>query len=204
MRREPVVLRSAAMTPTATIDAAEEVEFSELADAYRPELLAHCTRMTSSPADSEDLVQETLLRAWRGRGSFEGRAGAASLRSWLYRIATNVCHDALRRRRSRPRLARVPESPEAEGLDWLEVFPSPDPGPASEVADRETVEHALEAALRLPPRQRAVLIMRDVIGLSAKETAALLDASVASVNSSLQRARHGLRAELPEEAHRWR
>jgi RNA polymerase sigma-70 factor, ECF subfamily len=175
-----------------------EIEFSELISAHRRELLVHCARMTRSTADSEDLVQETLLRAWRGRDGFEGRAGEASLRSWLYRIATNVCLDAQQRRRLH--LVPLPDSAGADDLDWQEILPSPDPGPEEQLATRETIERALEATQRLPPRQRAALIMRDVIGLTARDAASRLGVTVPSVNSLLQRARVGLRAQLAEEA----
>jgi RNA polymerase sigma-70 factor (ECF subfamily) len=175
-----------------------EIEFSELISAHRRELLAHCARMTRFAADSEDLVQETLLRAWRGREGFEGRAGQASLRSWLYRIATNVCLDAQRHRRLR--LVPVPDAAGADGLDWHEILPSPDPGPEERIVARATIEHAFEAAQRLPPRQRTVLVMRDVVGFTARDTASLLGVSLPSVNSLLQRARVGLRAQLAEEA----
>jgi RNA polymerase sigma-70 factor (ECF subfamily) len=190
---------SARATTTAPISTGGyEIEFSELISAHRRELLVHCARMARSAADSEDLVQETLLRAWRGREGFEGRAGQASLRSWLYRIATNVCLDA--QRRHPPRFAPVPDVAGAEGLDWQEVLPSPRPGPEEQTAARETIERALEAAQRLPPRQRTALIMRDVIGLTARDTASLLGVSIASVNSLLQRASAGMRAQLAEEA----
>jgi RNA polymerase sigma-70 factor (ECF subfamily) len=188
--------------PTPTTNALktrrDEIEFSDLIFAHRRELLVHCARMARSAADSEDLVQETLLRAWRGRDGFEGRAGQASLRSWLYRIATNVCLDAHSRRR--PRLAPVPDVAGAESLDWQEILPSHDPGPDEQAAARETIERALEATQLLPPRQRTALIMRDVIGLTAHEAASLLGVSIFSANSLLQRARVGLRAHLAEEA----
>jgi RNA polymerase sigma-70 factor (ECF subfamily) len=174
-----------------------EIEFSELISAHRRELLAHCARMTRSAADPEDLVQETLLRAWRGREGFEGRGGQASLRSWLYRIATNVCLDAQRRR---PRFVPAPDVAGADGLDWQEILPSPDPGPEEQMVARATIEHALEAAQRLPPRQRTVLVMCDLVGFTARDAASLLGVSIPSVNSLLQRARVGLRAQLAEKA----
>ena len=183
----------------------DEIEFSEAIDGYRRELHAHCMRMTSRAADSEDLVQETLVRAWRGRGGYEGRAGQASLRSWLYQIATNVCRDALRRGQKRPQIARAPDSSEGDDrvADWLDRFESPEPGPVEAIVTRERFELAMEAALALPPRQRAVLILCDVIGLSARESASLLDTTVPSVTSALQRARRGLRDRLPEERPEW-
>jgi RNA polymerase sigma-70 factor, ECF subfamily len=167
--------------------------FSELADEHRRELQAHCYRILRSVEDSEDMVQETLLRAWRSRSTFEGRS---SLRSWLYRIATNVCLDALERRKGRMEHTYgrdtdgAPQSPD-ELLERV-ISPSED-DPGAVVIERETLELALLEAARLPPRQRAVLILRAVIGLSAKETAALLGDSVVSVNSALQRARRSLR-----------
>ncbi|MBL7501529.1 sigma-70 family RNA polymerase sigma factor [Frankia sp. CNm7] len=179
---------------------------------YRSELTGYCYRMLGSPFEAEDAVQETMIRAWRNLEKFEGRA---SLRTWLYRIATNVCSDlaAGRARRARPIDLTGPSEP-AETLrpplpeaTW--VVPSPDgsapPGgavggggaadPADVVAARDSVRLALIVALqRLAPRQRAVLILREVLGWSAAETAELLDTTVASVNSALQRARATLAA----------
>ncbi|MBA3718529.1 MAG: sigma-70 family RNA polymerase sigma factor [Actinobacteria bacterium] len=177
------------MTETSVVRAPHELEtgFEE----HRRELLAHCYRMLASPFEAEDAVQETFIRAWRGWRGFEGRA---SLRSWLYRIATNVCLDLLsgRERRARPmdlgpsgepieaNLSTLPE------VTWIE----PTPDPAEAAVERETVRLAFVAALQhLPPRQRAVLILCEVLRWKASEVAELLDTSVASVNSALQRAR---------------
>jgi RNA polymerase sigma-70 factor, ECF subfamily len=182
---------------------AEELE--RLLESHRVELTAHCYRMLASPFEAEDAVQETFLRAWRSYGRFEGRA---ALRSWLYRIATNVCFDMLggRERRARPMdLAGSwsPDGPIGEILPeatWVQPIPDrlviPADGDPAEVAvARDTVRLAFIAALQhLPPRQRAVLILCEVLRWKASEVAELLDTSVASVNSALQRARAALAA----------
>jgi RNA polymerase sigma-70 factor (ECF subfamily) len=169
-------------------------------EQYRSELIAYCYRMLGSPFEAEDAVQETFLRAWRAIDGFEGRA---ALRSWLYRIATNVSLDMLsgRERRARPMDLGPAREPIAENLNtlpevtWIEPIPDsrvvPAEGdPAEVAAARETVRLALVAALQhLPPRQRAVLILCEVLRWKAAEVAELLDTSVASVNSALQRAR---------------
>ena len=172
--------------------------FSEL-EAHRRELTAYCYRMLGSPFEAEDAVQDTLLRAWRGIGRFEGRA---ALRSWLYRIATNVCLDMLkgRERRARPMdLGPAREPVEANlhtlpEVTWIEPVPdglvAPDGDPAELAVAHETIRLAFVAALQhLPPRQRAVLILCEVLRWKASEVAELLETSVASVNSALQRAR---------------
>ncbi|HEY5837077.1 sigma-70 family RNA polymerase sigma factor [Streptomyces sp.] len=174
-------------------------------EGYRVELTGYCYRMLGSSFEAEDAVQETLVRAWRGADRFEGRA---SLRSWLYRIATNVCLDSLSAgsRRARPMDlspashadAALP-SPTAPSV-WIEPVPDvralPSAGdPADVVVSRETIRLAFVAALQhLPPRQRAVLILREVLAWKASETAELLGTTVASVNSALQRARATLSA----------
>ena len=169
-------------------------------ELYRIELTAHCYRMLGSPVEAEDAVQDTMIRAWRSLDRFEGRA---ALRSWLYRIATNVCLDMLdgRKRRARPMdlgPARDPESVLDPGLPevtWIEPIPDgmavPAEGDPAQVAvARESIRLAFVAALQhLPPRQRAVLILCEVLRWKAAEVATLLDTSVASVNSALQRAR---------------
>jgi RNA polymerase sigma-70 factor (ECF subfamily) len=196
----------------------EESAFAALAERHRGELQVHCYRMLGSFEDSEDLVQETLLRAWRKRESF-GSDGRSAFRAWLYRIATNACLDVLRSRPRRvvpPQVAAagdpsLPPSPPAD-LPWLQPYPDrllqpiapAEDEPGAAVIARETIELAFIAAIHhLPPRQRAVLILRDVVGWSAKETASLLEASVVSVNSALQRARATLRERLPERRTEW-
>lgn len=180
--------------------------FGRLAEPHRAELQLHCYRMLGSLHDAEDLVQETMLRAWRAVGRFRGDT---SFRRWLYRIATNVCLDALARRATDRRVlpdalgAATTERPDrpATEIAWLEPYPDaalagvPDdtPGPDARYELRESVQLAFVAAIQLlPPRQRAALLLRDVLGLSAAETARVLDSSVASVNSALQRARAAL------------
>ena len=164
--------------------------FGEL-EQHRRELTAYCYRMLGSPFEAEDAVQDTLLRAWKALDRFEGRS---QLRSWLYRIATNVCLDMLggRERRARPMDMGPSGAPIEENLHelpevtWIE----PTPDPAEQTVERETIRLAFVAALQhLPPRQRAVLILREVLHWQASEVAELLDTSVASVNSALQRAR---------------
>ncbi|NUR88713.1 MAG: RNA polymerase subunit sigma-70 [Nonomuraea sp.] len=170
-------------------------EFAETAEPYRRELLALCYRMLGSADEAEDLVQETYLRAWRSYEEFEGRA---SMRTWLYRIATNVCLTALERRGRRVLASGLgPPGSELddEGALWL----SPLPTPEAVVTEREGLRLALVAALQfLPARQRAVLILREVLGFHAGEVAAMLDTSTAAVKSSLQRARARLDGVLPE------
>jgi RNA polymerase sigma-70 factor, ECF subfamily len=178
------------------------------------ELRVHCYRLLGSFDDSEDLVQETFLRAWRGRAGFSSDPRRA-VRSWLYTIATNACLDVLRKRP--PRLLAAPVAaadpyapvPPPADLPWLQPFPDRLLAPAEEepgaaVVARETIELAFLAAIQhLTPRQRAVLILRDVLDWSAKETATLLETSLASVNSALQRARATLRDRLPERRADW-
>ncbi|QFZ21750.1 RNA polymerase subunit sigma-70 [Saccharothrix syringae] len=175
-----------------------EVDFEREAEEHRHGLRVHCYRMLGSFDEAEDLVQETLLRAWRSRGTFRGRS---SFRAWLYRIATNACLDVIDRR---PARTPVAEMPSAE-LPWLQPFPDSlldqvEP----EVVARETIELAFLAAVQhLPGRQRAVLVLRDVLGWPASETAALLDETVPAVNSALHRARTTLRRHLPRRRAEW-
>jgi RNA polymerase sigma-70 factor (TIGR02960 family) len=185
-----------------TVDAAiagDEAAFATLVDRHRRELHVHCYRMVCSFEEAEDLVQETFLRAWRRRDSFEG---GPNFRAWLYRIATNASLDAIR---SRSR--RVTSLGSFAEVPWLQPYPDrlldevapTDAEPDAVVVARETIELTFMAVIQLlPPQQRAVLILRDVLEWSAAETAALLDTSVAAVNSALQRARATLRAQLPE------
>jgi RNA polymerase sigma-70 factor (TIGR02960 family) len=182
----------------------KEQDFAVLAERHRRELHVHCYRMLASFDEAEDAVQETFLRAWRNRERFEGDA---LFRAWLYRIATNVCLDMIRRR-SR----RVAELCSFAEVPWLqpypdrlldEIAPSEDQ-PDAVVVSRETIELAFLAALQvLPPRQRAVLILRDVLGWPASESASMLDTSVAAANSALQRARATMQEHLPSHRLDW-
>jgi RNA polymerase sigma-70 factor (ECF subfamily) len=184
-------------------------EFTEQAHQYRRELTAHCYRMLGSVHDAEDLVQETYLRAWRSYGSFENRS---SMRTWLYRIATNACLTALDGKQRRPLPSGLggessdPDAPLVQNLEvpWLEPAPDAlvgaDADPAAAVTSRESIRLAFIAALQfLPPRQLAVLVLRDVLNWSAAEVADAVGTSVAAVNSALQRARAQLREIASEE-----
>jgi len=186
------------MTPDAQLD---ESTFGAHVERHRRELHVHCYRMLGSFDESEDLVQETFTRAWRSREQFEGRS---SVRAWLYRIATNACLDALDKR---PRTV----SPTGE-VPWLQPYPDElldevvdqEPGPEAAAVTRETIELAFLVAIQhLPPLQRAVLIIRDVLGYSARETATLLETSAPAVNSALQRARAAMADHLPERRLEW-
>jgi RNA polymerase sigma-70 factor (TIGR02960 family) len=183
--------------------------FAVVTERYRRELHVHCYRMLASFDDAEDQTQETFLRAWRSRHTFAGRS---SLRTWLYRIATNACLDLLERRGN-----RVPLPPSEKGapaeVAYLQPYPdelldqviSEADAPDELVVSRETIELAfLVAVQHLPPRQRAVLILRDVLDWPARQAAAALDTSVASVNSALQRARATMREQLPDGRLDWR
>ena len=191
----------------------DESSFGAITERYRRQLHVHCYRMTGSVDDAEDLVQETMLRAWRSRANFEGRS---SFRNWLYRIATNACLNALERsprRVTAPDVAPATEDPRstpkwATELPWLQPYPDEllepvaphEAEPEAVVAARETIQLVYLAAIQhLPPRQRAVLILRDALDWSAKETADLLDMTLPSVNSALHRARMTMRDALPHE-----
>jgi RNA polymerase sigma-70 factor, ECF subfamily len=200
----------------AAAQAGDEAAFAELSERYRRELQVHCYRMLGSFEDAEDMAQETFLRAWRSRKSFQGRS---SFRAWLYRIATNACLDALthRSRRLLPPQVREAADPTvaplaAADLPWLEPYPDrllegiapTSDEPEAALVAKETIELAFLAAIQyLPPRQRAVVILRDVLGWSTNETAAVLEASVAAVNSALQRGRATLRRHLPARRLEW-
>jgi RNA polymerase sigma-70 factor (ECF subfamily) len=172
-----------------------EAGFERLTSRYRSRLQAHCRRLLGSHEDAEDAVQETYLRAWRWRRT---RRSDTSTRAWLYRIATNVCFDALSRRRRRNPAEIL--GPGGHPLDEVAAGPEPE----LELTARETVELAYMAAIRhLSPRQHTVLILREVLGHSARETAELMHSSVASVNSAGQRARRTLRRHLSEQRLEW-
>ena len=190
--------------------------FSAAVESFRRELQVHCYRMVGSLDEAEDLVQETLLRAWRRRETFEGRS---TLRAWLYAIATNVCIDALAHRTRRllpPDLVAASDPaappPPASEIPWLE--PVPDAwldqivdqadGPDATAFARETIELAFLAAIQfLPPRQRAVLILRDVLGWNARDTASAIGMSLIAAKSALQRARETLKLHLPDQRLDW-
>jgi RNA polymerase sigma-70 factor (TIGR02960 family) len=187
--------------------AGDEEAFRKLTEPRRRELQLHCYRILGSMQDAEDMVQETLLAAWRNLEAFEGRA---SVRTWLYRIATNRCLNALRARSRRPRevqpMTEAPEPTRRTAPIWLEPYPDvllediPDrsPGPAARYEAREAIELAFIVALQhLPPRQRAALVLRDVLGFRTAEVAEMLDTGEASVKGALQRARATLEARLP-------
>jgi len=192
-------------------------DFDDLVRRYRRELHVHCYRMLGSFDEAEDHVQEVFLRAWRSRDRFEGRS---SPRTWLYRVATNACLDTLRRdaRRAAPAPSGVGAgAPPAPGpsvavMPWVQPYPDSlldemaagQPGPEAVAVSRETITLAFLAAIQLlPPRQRAVLILRDVVSWPASEVAGLLDMSVAAVNSALQRARATLRDQWPDGRLGW-
>jgi RNA polymerase sigma-70 factor (ECF subfamily) len=186
----------------------DEAAFRELTDPHRRELQLHCYRILGTMQDAEDALQETLVSAWRGLGGFEQRA---SLRAWLYRIATNRCLDALRNAGRRPPPPpdppfEVPQPTRVVEPTWLEPYPDvllegiidTSPGPDARYETRETIELAFIAALQaLPPRQRAALVLRDVLGFHAAEAADMLDTSEDSVKSALKRARETLDQHLP-------
>lgn len=204
--------------PAGTPREGDEAAFTSAVERHRRELQVHCYRMLGSFDDAEDLVQETFLRAWRYRASLQD---GAPMRPWLYRIATNACLDALARDR------RAAPAPDDEGTDarsragslsdpgevtWLQPFPDAKletPGPREQEPDavvvtKENIELAFLTVIQLlTPQQRAVLLLRELLGWSAKETAELLDVSVASVNSAMQRARATLREHLPSRRPEW-
>jgi RNA polymerase sigma-70 factor (TIGR02960 family) len=183
--------------------AGDATAFAELVERHRRELHVHCYRMLGSFDEAEDLVQETLLRAWHRRATFDG----SQLRAWLYRIATNACLDALK-----SRARRVPSLRSFAEVPWLQPYPDrlldeiapSEAEPDAVVVARETIELTYLAVIQLlPARQRAVLLLRDVLDMSASETAAVLETSVAAANSALQRARDTLRLQLPQRPSEW-
>ncbi|MGH2982784.1 MAG: sigma-70 family RNA polymerase sigma factor [Solirubrobacterales bacterium] len=191
----------------------DEDAYSRLIEPHRRELHAHCYRMLGSVHDAEDALQDALLRAWRGLAGFEGRS---SLRSWLYKIATNTCLDLIARRPKR--VLPTDYGPAGDPHDqseppllesvWVEAYPDEALGledgfaaPEARIERREAVELAFIAAIQhLPPRQRAVLILRDVLGFSGREVAELLETTVGSVNGALHRARKAVEERLPDES----
>jgi RNA polymerase sigma-70 factor (ECF subfamily) len=198
------------MTALTRARAGDQKAFGELVEPYRRELQLHCYRILGSLQDAEDLLQETLLAAWRGIDTFEERS---SLRAWLYRIATNRCLNALRDAKRRPPEVRrdLPQPTRMSEPLWLEPYPDvlldgvPDqaPGPDARYETKEAVTLAFVTGLQhLPPRQRAVLVLRDVLGFSASETADMLDSSEASITSALQRARVTLENRVPASRER--
>jgi RNA polymerase sigma-70 factor (ECF subfamily) len=187
-----------------TADRVDEVAFASITERHRRELHVHCYRMLASFDEAEDAVQETFLRAWRRLDTF---GGSELMRAWLYRIATNVCLDALRRRGRQ--LSKMHSFAE---VTWLQPYPdrlldevaSSEDEPDAVAVERETIELAFLAALQvLPPRQRAALIMRDVMGWPASDAASLLETSVAATNSALQRARATMQEHLPSHRSEW-
>ena len=200
----------------AAVRAGDQSAFSALAERHRRELLVHCYRMLGSFQDAEDAVQDALLRAWRYRESLKD---GAPLRPWLYRVATNSCFDAIARDPRRSALAERTATDAPEGgapgpseVAWLQPFPdarleSPAPRssePEAVMLSRETIELAFLTVIQLlTPQQRAALILRDVLGWSAQETAELLETTVAAANSALQRARASLRARFPKPRPEW-
>jgi RNA polymerase sigma-70 factor (ECF subfamily) len=188
-------------------------DFDDLVRRYRRELHVYCYRMLGSFDEAEDHVQEVLLRAWRSREHFEGRS---SPRTWLYRVATNACLDTLRHNARRavpaPSSAQPGSGPSVATMPWVQPYPDSlldelaagQPGPEAVAVSGETISLALLAAIQLlPPRQRAVLILRDLVSWSAAEVAELLDMTVAAVNGALQRARTRLREQWPDGRLAW-
>jgi RNA polymerase sigma-70 factor (ECF subfamily) len=195
------------------VGVAAPVDFDELVRRYRRELHVYCYRMLGSFDEAEDHVQEVLLRAWRARDGFAGRS---SVRTWLYRVATNACLDTLRRAASRanpaPASTAAGVGPSIAAMPWVQPYPdvlldelvADQPGPEALAVSRETMSLAFLATIQLlPPRQRAALILRDIVGWPASEVAGLLEVSVAAANSAVQRARAKLRDQWPKGRLDW-
>jgi RNA polymerase sigma-70 factor (ECF subfamily) len=211
-----IAMTAAAPSHHEQASARANASFEKLAEPFRRELKLHCYRMLGSLHEAEDLVQETYLRAWRSFDSFEGPS--SSFRAWLYRIATNACLDAIASRKHGQRLlpdqqvpatdtVQMPEGAPATDVAWLEPYPDSHfegiaddaPNPEARYASREAVQLAFVAAIRqLPPRQRAALLLCDVLGWAAAEATTLLGGSTASINSALQRARETLAKRYPD------
>ena len=194
----------------ASAKAGDEEAFRHLVDRHQRELEAHCYRILGSVQDAEEAVQDTFLAAWHGIAGFAARA---SVRAWLFKIATNRCLDALRAARRRPPVVTlprgIPEPTSSSEVIWLQPYPDvlldglpePAPGPEARYEAREAISLAFVSALQLlPPRQRAVLVLRDVLGFRAKEVAAMLEVSEDSVSSALKHARANLHRRLPSAA----
>jgi RNA polymerase sigma-70 factor (ECF subfamily) len=212
--RKPNIIAMTAAEPSHQEQTSKRTNhaFERLGEPFRREIKLHCYRMLGSVHEAEDLVQESYLRAWRGFGSFEG----GSFRAWLYRIATNACLDALASRKHAQRLlpdqhgpatTQMPDGTPATDVAWLEPYPDSNlegvaddaPNPEARYASREAVQLAFIAVIQhLPPRQRAALLLCDVMGWSADEAAHLLGGSIASVNSAMQRARETLAKRYPD------
>jgi RNA polymerase sigma-70 factor (ECF subfamily) len=201
---EDAVGRGEGEAVVAAVQTGDESTFASLAERHRRELRVHCYRMLGNLDDAEDLVQETFARAWRNRAGFEGRS---TFRAWLYRIATNACLDTIKRDKRRVQIVALPPTsdrpPSFDEVPWLQPIPDQllagaagaELEPDAVVVAKETIELAFLAAIQhLAPRPRAVVILRDVLGWSAGETAEALDGSVPAVNSALQRARARLQA----------
>ncbi|WP_152364032.1 RNA polymerase subunit sigma-70 [Microlunatus speluncae] len=192
-------------TFVAAARAGDTARFAQLTERHRRELQVHCYRMLANYEDAQDLTQETFLRAWHKRESFQGRA---ALRTWLYRIATNACLDFLAKRKDRTPVPSGLPGPDS-GSEVLYLQPYPDrmlpEDPQESVVARETIELAFIVAVQqLPPRQRAVFVLRDVLGWPASTAADALELTVASVTSALQRARVTMREQLPDRRLDWR
>jgi RNA polymerase sigma-70 factor (ECF subfamily) len=187
----------------------QDLDFDEIVRRYRRELHRYCYRMLGSLEEAEDHVQEVFARAWRTRDSFRGQSAP---RTWLYRIATNACLDTLRRDARRSRGAPSGTEPSVASMPWLQPYPdillddlaANQPDPEAAAVSRETISLAFLAAIQvLPPRQRAVLILRDVLAMPANEVAALTETTVPAVNSALQRARTTLKQRWPGGRLEW-